>query len=142
MIYCEGEYCSRKDQCAYHELFESKHLRQYIDESTEGHGYGGIDSNGKPFFHHEFYCGDRAKYYRHYKALGWREGEKYVNSEGFRYDEVCVNCEHRGLCFKLLEQAGMITASGERISFDCEEIKAEPERYKEFLRQNGWKEIE
>ena len=43
MIYCEGKNCSRRDQCAYHELFESKYPRQYLDCSTEGRGHGGID---------------------------------------------------------------------------------------------------
>ena len=64
MYYCEGKYCSRKDQCAYHELFDWKCPRQYLDQSTTGSGYGGIDENGQLF---------RAEFYKCYKALGWRE---------------------------------------------------------------------
>ncbi len=75
MIYCEGKYCSRKDQCAYHEDFEWKYPRQYLDDSTEGYGYGGIDENGNCFWHHEYYCGDRAPKYSRYKPKGWREKE-------------------------------------------------------------------
>lgn len=133
MIYCEGEYCSRKDQCAYHELFECKYLRQYIDESTEGCGYGGFDKEGKYFSHHEFYCGDRAEWYKHYKALGWRDDEEYVNSKGTICDEVCLTCEHQELCFKVLEYAGMVIRSGDRVRFDCEKIKRDPQHYEEMI---------
>lgn len=82
MIYCEGKNCSRRDQCAYHELFEWKYPRQYLDCSTEGMGHGGIDKNGDNFYYHWYICGDNAEHYRRYKALGWREGQEYRNSEG------------------------------------------------------------
>jgi hypothetical protein len=134
MIYCEGEYCSIKDQCAYHELFECKHLRQYIDESTQGCAYGGFDREGKHHsFHHEYYCGDRAEWYKHYKALGWREDKEYVNSKGTICDEVCLTCEHQELCFKVLEYAGMTIQPGDRVRFDCEKIKENPEHYKKMV---------
>ena len=80
MIYCEGKNCSRRDQCAFHEHFEWKYPRQYLDQSTQGMGYEGIDKSGKPFSHHEFFCGDKADFYKHYKALGWREGVEYSKS--------------------------------------------------------------
>lgn len=74
MIYCEGKYCSRKDQCAFHEEFEWKYPRQCIDYSTEGIGYEEFDEEKNCRFHrHEYYCGDRAKCYRRYEELGWRE---------------------------------------------------------------------
>lgn len=74
MIYCEGKYCSIKNQCAFHEAFEWKHPRQYLDWSTEGSGYGGFDKEKNyHFFSNEYCCGDRAKRYSRYRALGWRE---------------------------------------------------------------------
>lgn len=73
MIYCEGRNCSRRDECAYHEQFESKHPRQYLDLSTQGQGYGGMDKNGKPFCYHKYCCGDMAEQYYSYKDLGHRE---------------------------------------------------------------------
>ena len=133
MIYCEGEHCSRKDQCAYHESFECKYPRQYIDESREGFGYGGYDKEGKHFWHHEYCCGDCAEWYKHYKALGWREDIDYINSKGTICDEICLTCEHQELCFKMLEYAGMIIQPGDRIRFDCEKIKENPKHYEELV---------
>lgn len=133
MIYCEGKYCSRKDQCAYHENFEWKYPRQYLDMSTEGCGWEGIDNDGRRFGHHEYFCGDRANFYKHYKALGWREGQEYRNSEGTICDEVCLTCPHKGLCFRVLEYAGMIFQAGDRVRFDCEQIKNNPEGTQKWL---------
>jgi hypothetical protein len=73
MIYCEGRNCSRRDECAYHEDFESKYPRQYLDLSTVGRGYDGIDENGKWFHHHDYCCGDKAEKYHCYKELGYRD---------------------------------------------------------------------
>jgi hypothetical protein len=65
-----------------------------------------------------------------------------MNSLGYKYAEQCVSCEHLGLCFKILENAGSITREGEPIIWwACEDIKQRPEEYKEMLRRNGWKEI-
>lgn len=128
MIYCEGKNCSRRDQCAYHELFEWKYPRQYLDWSTEGTGYTGINKD-KDYF----CCGNNADYYKQYKALGWREGQEYRNSAGTICDEICLTCPHRSLCFQILEFAGMIFQPGDRVRFDCEDIKADPEGKKEWL---------
>ena len=49
MIYCEGKYCSRRNQCAYHEAFDWEYPRQYLDESTQGYGSEGIDEKGNYF---------------------------------------------------------------------------------------------
>lgn len=138
MIYCEGEYCSRKDQCAYHESFEWKYPRQYLDQSTEGYGYEEVDKDGQLFNHHEYCCGDRADFYKCYKALGWRNNQEYKNSEGTICDEVCLTCPHKSLCFRVLESAGMIFQAGDRVRFDCELIKSNPEHYEENLRR--WRE--
>ena len=46
MFYCEGKYCSRRDKCAYHEVFDCKYPRQYLDQSTQGYSSEGIDKNG------------------------------------------------------------------------------------------------
>lgn len=133
MIYCEGKDCSRKDQCAYHENFEWKYPRQYLDMSTEGFGWEGIDSDGRRFSHHEYSCGDRADFYKRYKALGWREGQEYRNSEGTICDEVCLTCPHRSLCFSILDFAGMIIQPGDRVRFNCEDIRTNPEGKKKWL---------
>ena len=134
MFYCEGKYCSRKDQCAYHERFEWKYPRQYLDLSTEGSGYEEIDKDGNRTSCHEYSCGDRSmNFYPRYRALGWREGQKYRNSEGTICDEECVNCEHQSLCSGILEFAGMIFQPGERIRFDCEIIKANPKGRQKWL---------
>ena len=69
MIYCEGKNCSRRDHCAFHEKFDWKYPRQYLDESTEGIGHGGIGKDGNYFSYHKFLCGDNADSYAHYKAL-------------------------------------------------------------------------
>ena len=133
MYYCEGKYCSRKDRCAHHESFDWKYPRQYLDMSTEGRGYGGIDENGKLFWHHEYSCGDKAEFYKRYKALGWREGQEYRNSKGTICDEVCLTCPHQSLCFTILEYAGMTFEEGDRIRFDCERIKNDPEGIKQDM---------
>lgn len=75
MIYCEGKNCSRRDQCAYHELFEWEHPRQVRDCSTEGTSYGPFyDENNKAYMKTNWDCGDNSnRHYPHYKALGWRE---------------------------------------------------------------------
>ena len=66
----------------------------------------------------------------------------YVNSLGHRYAEQCVSCEHHGLCFKLLENAGCMTREAEPVVWwACEDIKQNPEHHKEILRRNGWKEV-
>ncbi len=133
MYYCEGKQCARRDKCAYHENFEWKYPRQYLDSSTEGYGYEGIDVNGNKFSHHEYLCGDRADFYKGYKALGWREGQEYRNSKGTICDEICLTCEHSSLCSSILEFAGMIFQPGDRVRFDCESIKADPEGHKRWL---------
>lgn len=134
MVYCAGTNCSRRNQCAFHEHFEWKHLRQYLDWSTNGSAYGGFDNKGE--WHpvqSRMSCGDQAEQYYHYKALGWREGEEYRNSIGGICDDVCVTCPHRSICYSILECAGMIFAPGDRVRFDCERIKADPEGKKEWL---------
>ena len=141
MYYCEGTNCSRRDQCAYYEAFEWKYPRQYLDQSTQGTILAGKDDNGNSYVKTIWNCGDNAWYYRCYKALGYREGQEYKNSKGFCYDEVCVNCEHRSLCFMLLENAGSITRPAQRLALHCEKVKANPEEYKETLRRNGWRGI-
>ncbi len=141
MHYCEGKNCSRRYECAFHEVFDWKYPRQYLDDSTNGHGFEGIDSYGNRFSEHIWFCGDNANHYGSYKALGWREGQEYKNSLGFCYDEVCVNCEHRNLCFCLLENASMITYEGKRVmDHICEDVKANPEEHREQLIRNGWRE--
>ena len=133
MIYCEGRNCSRRDQCAYHEHFEWKYPRQYLDCSTEGMGHGGIDKDGNHFYHHWYSCGDNSDHYQRYKAFGWREGIEYKNSKGTICDEICLTCEHQDLCFSILEFAGMIFQPGDRVRFDCEDIRANPEGKKKWL---------
>ena len=81
MHYCEGKNCSRRDECAFHEVFDWKYPRQYLDDSTNGYGGEGIDKDGNRFSIHKYCCGDKADYYNCYKALGWREGQEYKNSE-------------------------------------------------------------
>ena len=134
MIYCEGKYCSRRAKCAYHEMFEWKYPRQILDQSTQGFGYDRLDANGDHISHHECLCGDRSvNFYPFYKALGWREGQEYRNSKGTICAEECVACEHSNLCSSILEFAGMIFQPGERIRFDCEQIKANPEGKQKWL---------
>ena len=134
MFYCEGKYCSRRVKCAYHENFDWKYPRQYLDLSTEGSGYEGIDKDGNRISCHEYSCGDRStNFYHCYRALGWREGQEYRNSKGTICDEECVNCKHKDICIRILEFAGMIFQPGERIRFDCEMVKADPEGHQRWL---------
>ena len=143
MYYCEGKNCSRKDKCAYHEIFDSKHPRQYLDQSTEGYGFETKDENGNNISKHYFNCGDNADYYRRYKALGYRDGEEYKNSLNLCYDEECVNCEYRSLCFTLLEDAGLITHNGERImNHICESVKKNSLYYIDKLEQKWGRKFE
>ena len=100
----------------------------------------GKDDHGNSYVNTIWNCGDNSWHYGCYKALGWREGQEYKNLIGLKYDDVCVNCEHRSLCFMLLEDAGLITRPAERIVLYCEEIKANPEKYREKLKRNGWSE--
>lgn len=134
MVYCEGKQCARRDKCAYHEDFEWKYPRQYLDMSTEGSGYEGIDKDGNRVSCHAYFCGDRStNFYPRYRAIGWRDGQEYRNSKGTICDEECVACEHSGLCAGVLEFTGMIFQPGERIRFDCESIKANPEGKQKWL---------
>ena len=64
MYYCEGKYCSRRNECAHNKPDTSGRLQQWLDMSTEGSGYSGIDENGKHFCRHEYWCGDRADGYK------------------------------------------------------------------------------
>lgn len=63
-----------------------------------------------------------------------KEKWKYRNSQGTYCNEVCLTCVHKELCFTVLEFCGMVFLPGERIRFDCEEIIADPERYREWVR--------
>ena len=130
MIWCEGKNCSRKDFCAYHEHFEYKYPRQILDLSREGSHW---EDHGKSYHHYS--CGDKAKYYNSYKALGYREDEEYKNSEGTICDDVCLKCEHIDLCFMVLEYAGMVFQPGDRVRFDCEQVKEDPHRFDHILEQ-------
>lgn len=135
MIYCEGTNCSRRDQCAYHESFEWEHPRQVRDCSAEGTSYGPFyDEHNKAYMKTHWDCGDNAdNHYSHYKALGWREGQNYRNSAGTICDEVCLTCPHQALCFSILEFAGMVFRPGDRVRFDCEDIKKDPNGRQEWL---------
>ena len=142
MIYCEGKHCSRRDKCAYHETFISEEPRQYLDLSVNGYGHEGVDEKGNRFSHHEFYCGDNATHYKRHKALGFRE-EEYKNSLELRYDEECVSCKYRSLCFTLLEDAGLITHNAERImNHICEDVKKDPQYFIDKLEQRWGRKFE
>lgn len=81
MFYCPGEFCSKKNECLHHNLKDSKRLIQLLDMSTQGHGFGGIDENGKPFCHHEYECGDRAPTYRAFwKYETWQDKCDFENA--------------------------------------------------------------
>lgn len=64
--------------------------------------------------------------------------KEYKNSEGTICDEVCLTCPHRSLCFLILEYAGMVIQPGDKIRFDCEDIQANPEYYKERFAPKGY----
>ena len=143
MIYCEGKKCKRQDKCAYHEIFISEEPRQYLDLSVNGYGHEGVDEKGNRFSHHGFYCGDSATHYIRHKASGFREGEEYKNSLGFCYDEECVNCKYRSLCFTLLDDAGLITYTAERImNHICEDVKKDPQYFINKLEQKWGRKFE
>lgn len=143
MIYCEGKNCKRQDKCAYHEIFISEELRQHLDLSVNGYGHEGVDEKGNRFSHNAFYCGDRATHYKRHKALGYREGEEYKNSLELCYDEECVSCKYRSLCFYLLEDAGLITHAAERImNHICEDIKKDPQYFINKLEQRWGRKFE
>jgi hypothetical protein len=74
MFYCEGKYCSRRAECAHNKLDTSGKLQQWLDMSTEGRGWGGIDDNGKPFCNHEYECGDLAPRYNRFEPITLQEG--------------------------------------------------------------------
>lgn len=69
MYYCAGEFCSKRNECAHHKPDTTGKLQQWLDVSTEGSGYGGIDANGKYFCHHEYCCGDRAPRYKSFEPI-------------------------------------------------------------------------
>ena len=143
MIYCDGKNCSRRDKCAYHEIFISEKPRQHLDLSVNGYGHDGVDEKGNRFSHHAFYCGDNATYYKRHKALGYREGEEYKNSIERCYDEECVNCKYRSLCFTLLENAGLITHTAERLmNHICEKVKKDPQYFIDKLEQKWGRKFE
>lgn len=57
---------------------------------------------------------------------------EYRNSKGTICNEICLTCEHQELCFRVLEYAGMIIQPGDKVRFDCEQIKANPKHYEEM----------
>ncbi len=69
MFYCEGKYCSRRAECVHNKPDISGRLQQWLDMSTQGSGQCWNDDNGKPHFHHEYWCGDRAKGYEHFVPI-------------------------------------------------------------------------
>lgn len=141
MFYCEGKDCSRRDQCAYHEAFDWKWPRQHLDKSLEGHGFSSVDENGNNINGFYINCGDNGDYI-HYMALGYRENQEYRNSIGLKYDEICINCEHRSLCFLLLEYAGLITREAKRIMCHmCESIKKDPQYHTNKLKEKFGKSL-
>ena len=80
MFYCPGKYCSKKDTCLHHRLEDSEITLQLLDMSTEGCGYGGVDENGNPFSHHEYYCGDHAPSYHSYWIMEtWQDKCDFEN---------------------------------------------------------------
>ena len=143
MYYCEGKNCLRRNQCAYHEILDSEDIRQYLDRSTNGIGIVLKDENGNNYIKCDYDCGDNSSYYRNYKALGYREGEKYKNSLNLCYDEVCVKCNYKSLCFTLLDDAGLITYNGERImNHICENVKKDPQYYIDKLERKWGRKFE
>ena len=48
-------------------------------------------------------------------------------------NEECLNCRNKNLCLLLLEYTGMVFKDGDKIRFDCEEIKHNPEYYKMMI---------
>lgn len=111
-MHCPGINCSKRDTCTNH--FGSG---QVIDWSRYGWHAAGFDKDGNYKSEGETYCGDNGTY-------GYK---KYKNSEGTICAEECLHCPHKHLCFQILELAGMIFQPGDRVRFDCEEIKADPE---------------
>ena len=59
----------------------------------------------------------------------------YINSEGTICNEICLTCANKDLCFELLEYTGMIFQAGDKIRFDCEEIKVNPEHYRNMIKR-------
>ena len=82
MFYCPGEFCSKKNECLYHKLKDSKRPIQLLDMSTQGHGFGGFDRNGKYYsYHHEYECGDRAPTYKSlWKCETWQDKCDFENA--------------------------------------------------------------
>ena len=74
MYYCEGKYCSRRNECAHNKPDTSGRLQQWLDMSTQGSGQYWNDDSGKPHFHHEYWCGDRADGYKHFVPITLQEG--------------------------------------------------------------------
>ena len=58
---------------------------------------------------------------------------EYRNSKGLLFNEECLTCEHQQLCFWVLEYAGMVIKPGDKIRFDCEQIKENPEHYRKMV---------
>lgn len=69
MYYCEGKYCSRRNECAHHKPDTTGSLQQWLDMSTQGSGQAGTDINGKPYCIVEAWCGDDAKQYTYFEPV-------------------------------------------------------------------------
>lgn len=69
MYYCPGKYCSKRNECARHQVSEVELWQQYLDMSTQGSAKVGIDDLGRPVGYHEWSCGDRAAGYKHFEPI-------------------------------------------------------------------------
>lgn len=69
MYYCEGKYCSKKEDCDHHQPDTSGRLQQWLDMSTQGSGQAGTDENGKPFCKIEAWCGDESVDYKYFEPI-------------------------------------------------------------------------
>lgn len=69
MYYCDGKYCSIKEDCAHHQPDLTGKLQQWLDMSTQGSGQFGTDEDGKPFCNVEAWCGDEAPEYTYFLPI-------------------------------------------------------------------------
>jgi hypothetical protein len=66
MYYCDGKYCSRKEDCAHHQPDLTGRLQQWLDMSTQGSGRYWTDEDGNPRSEIEHWCGDGSVRYPYF----------------------------------------------------------------------------
>lgn len=114
--YCEGEHCSRRDECALHQTIINEEM-EYIDFST--YGSGSANANGLATIDH--WCGDAGDFKLFKLRSPFENNEKsssfpkikIMKASPMQYTLLkCANCESHGIDIILNDENQLIAKCG------------------------------